>query len=244
LTATSPTPRLSNTADVAQSVELGGDISIIPITENTVSFTRSGDKTYMRYHNKVYDDSKPADPQPLTDVKTDQLTWYGLVNPPADTSLDEFMFDEFFSFKVAPDKKQFIFVMRWGNKNTPTSQSYYVYHYNPAKKEKLTLAKKFTPEQKGESDYQVPKIYSISSDNKFAAFTMYGCWNCGGHPPETLLMKLDTYETRRIGKTSYLAWKENGAYEYKELKEIPCVGESMGPCIEKPENLPMKTGQF
>ena len=252
--AVSPTPTQAQTqisitpsatptieASISPTAKIAKDEDIVPVGPNTVSFARVADKTYLRYRGKIYDDTDQNSPHEVILPNPDQYTWYGLADTPAGIPAGQFMLDEVFGYKVAPDKNSFAFVMRWGTK--PEDVSYYLYSYMPFLRYRQSiLMKKFTPGSGG--SYNVAKIDQFSPDIKYISLHMFGCWNCGGHQPETLLIRIDDNETKNIGKTSYFAWKENGAYEYKEYKVIPCVGESMGECSEKPENLPLKTGQF
>lgn len=232
-----PTPKASPTTSstkpvVSPKAVETTDESIVPLTANTVSFGRSGNTTVLRYRGKIYDDSDQFNMEGKAVADESLYQWYGLVDAPAGVPAGEFMLDEVFGFKLAPDKKSFLFVMRWNG-------SYYVYYYNPGGANKLALVKKLA-----EGPSSVPKIDLISSDGNYASFNMYSCWNCGGHQPEAMLLNLSTLKMEIIGKVSYFAWKENGNYEYKEYQVIPCEGESMGDCFEKPENLPLKTGKF
>lgn len=238
-------PSLSPRSEVSNS----GDENVVPITPNTIEFARMEGKTYLRYRGKIYDDSDQLTPHVAFPPNPKQAAWYGLVNAPAFVSPGEFMYDELFGFKVAPDGQGFIFIMRWGDKNAQTNAiTYSIYYYNRERLQKLNLVRKFVPGADG--SFPIPKISQFSFDGKYLSFDMYACWNCGGSKPETLLMKLADNSEKRIGRTSYFAWKENGAYEFKEYTTISCPptpsgGEVMiGECSEKPENLPLKTGQF
>lgn len=225
------------------------DESVVPVGTNTVSFARVGNTTYLRYRGKVYDDANQNEPHEVSLPNLDQYTWYGLADAPSFVPQGELIFDELFGFKIAPDKKSFAFIMRWGDKNiSSNSISYYLYFYSPFDKTRQTiLVKKYTPD--GFISYNVPKIDQFSPDSKYLSLNMYPCWNCGGSKPETLLVRIKDSESKNIGKTSYFIWKTNGAYEYKEYKVIACpptpTGEWMGgECSEKPENLPLKSSQF
>lgn len=232
----SPSEKLAVTSKLIEAE----DENIVPITANTVSFGRLNTATVLRYRGKVYDESDQFNMEGKAVADEHLYQWYGLVNAPAGVPAGEFMLDEVFGFKVLPDKKSFLFIMRWGTKEGEnTNISYYLYYYNPVKDNKLTLVKKFN-----EGPANIPKIDQINNDGNYASLDMYSCWNCGGHKPETMLLNLSTLKMEGIGKVSYFAWKENGNYEYKEYQVIECVGESMGECFEPPENLPLKTGKF
>jgi len=221
------------------------DANMVAIGTNTVSFGRKGNITILRYRGKMYDDTDQFLMEAKLVSNESSYQWYGLVNTPDGVATDEFMKDEVFGFKQFTDNKRFLFIMRWGLKTQDNSISYYVYYYNPFEPEKkLILLQKFNGQFGSPKETNIPKIDQISLDNKFVSFNMFPCWNCGGGKSDTLLMNLETLSIKSIGKVSYFVWKEKGNYEYKEYKVIPCVGESMGECSEKPENLPLKTGSF
>lgn len=222
-------------------------VNITPIQSTskslyTVSFTRVGNRTYLRYKGEIYDDSDQLGMKPISLPNSDSSTWYDLVDAPAD--VDHASHDDIFSFKELPNKSGFLFIMRW-TRPISTNQiqwDFPVYYYNVSQPTG-TIVKVLSfiwPN----TEYPVPKISEISIDGKYISFDMYGCWNCGAGKPETLVLNLATGASKRIGKTSYFSWKENGKYEYKEYKEIPCATPVEGPviCSEDPKNLPVLAG--
>ena len=217
----------------------------IEINENTISYVIYQGKIYLKYRNKIYDDSNQSAMEGKEIHDAINYKWVGIVDSPQGVPAGEFMNDEVFGLLSSKDNNTFLFIMRWGVKTGENTQtSYYLYQYNLTKKtNKLSLVNKFDENYK-ESGYKVPKLESLDASNKYLALKMYGCWNCGGHQPETLLINLDSKQMKNIGKTSYFVWNAAGNYQYKEYVEIPCVGESMGPCSEKADNLPLKSGQF
>lgn len=224
----------------------------ITIKEYTVSFARVGDKTLLRYKGKIYDqDDQYGNPQEIKLNSVDNYQWYGLVDSPIMNTQPTFAKDEFFSFKVFPDKRNFVFVMRWdrlpeerSGQPPKITQDFKVFFYDVTKGSKVTDTLSFVwPEDNG---YPVPKIDKMSNDNRYVSFDMYGCWNCGGHQPEKLLLDVTTGISKRIGKVLEFEWQENGKYAYKEYipKECPPgPGIDYG-CFEEPNNLPLKQGQF
>jgi len=238
ITIVTPLPTISPT------IISPADTNYVNIGENTVSIGRRGDETVLRYRGKIYDDSNQLSMEGKQSTDEAAYKWYGLVNATDEVTANAFMFDEVFGFKVGSDKKQVLFIMRWGNKDKPDTLAYYLYYYNPFKYEKLHLVKKFIL---SESPNNIPKIGEWSEDNEYLSLDIFPCWNCGGGIPKHLLMRLSNLQEKRIPATSYFKWKTNGEYEFKENKEIPCPTEPqeyMGPCLEKPENLPLKTGSF
>lgn len=216
----------------------------IPIQANTVSFTRVNGAVYLRYKGKIYSEeaANKNDPSLTNLPNPDTYTWYGLVDAPvmpANTG-----FDELFDFKVFPNTYNFVFIMRWPVDDMKTD--YKIFYYDAfAANNKVSLLYTSTQGDNG-NDYTVARIKQISQDGKYIAFNMLGCWNCGGHMPKTLLFSLATKATKQIGMASYFAWKENGNYEYKEYKVIPCDPPLEGPgeCSEDPNNLPLLTGSL
>lgn len=183
LTATTPIPSPTKLASDS------GDISAIsPLHPGTVSFARDNGKVIMKYRGKIYDDTNQTQPVEITVKDSDKLKWYGLVDAPDFVKPGAFMYDEFFGFKPSPDGKKIVFIMRWGKENDPIG--YYLYLYDPSRKDApVALVKKFM-EEKG---LNIPKLSSFSSDKAYISLDMHGCWNCGGSKPETLLVRLSDF---------------------------------------------------
>ena len=207
------------------------DEEVVPLGPNTVSFARVEENTYLRYRGKIYDDTNQSEPHEVQLQNPEKYSWYGLVDTPVGVKPNEFMEDEVFGFKVAPDKKSFVFVMRWKNE-------FYLFYYTPFDKFRQSiLVKKFPSGDPA-------KIKQFSADSKYLALDLFDCWNCGGHQPETMLVRLEDNELKNIGRTSFFNWLEDGKYEYKDYVVITCSQETMGECSEDPEKLPLKSGQF
>lgn len=195
--------------------------------DNTVSFAQDSYNIYLKYKGKFFSASDYQDPLSVELPARSELTFKGLVQAPTETRI----FDELLSFKVAPQKKKFVFVMRWSD-----NQVFY-YPGTTPKQVKKILSFKETP-----NTYNVPKIYSFSQDEKYIAFNMYRCWGCDGHQPEKLLYRISDGKTQRIGQTSYFKWRDGGNYDYKEYKTVDC--EASFQCPVDPETLPPKTARF
>lgn len=240
--STTPTPMQSTGSPTTTTIPADAGI---PIGEKTVSFTRANGAVYLRYKNHVYsEEAASKNDASLTNLPNpNQYTWYGLVDAPA-VPADLSGFDELFDFKVLPDKKNFIFIMRWPVDNTKTDYKLYLYDIL-ANGNKVSLLYTSIQGQNG-NNYTVPRIRQISNDGKYLALSMFACWNCGGHSPDTLLFNIQTKATKVIGKVSYFNWKDAGNYEYKEYKVIPCDPPLEGPgeCSEDPDNLPLQTGSL
>lgn len=226
-----------------QEEQAAVDKDVVPVGPNTVRFARVEENTYLMYRGKIYDGANQDEVKEFKMVNPDNFKWYGLVDAPEGVTPNEFMEDEVFGFKVAPDKKSFAFVMRWATPPPPKYPEYYLFYYTPFNKLRQSiLVAKFTTAEKGKMG--VAKIDQFSSDDKYLSLNMFGCWNCGGHQPETNLIRLLDNETKNIGRTSYFKWLEEGKYEYKDYVVIACVDPGPGECSEDPEKLPMKSGQF
>ena len=203
------------------------DYEGIPITENTVSFAQVGSDIYLRYRGKIYTEQEEGEVEPATvTVPEANYTWYGLVEAPEGLTENE-EFNRVFSFKQTSGTS-FLFVMRWG---TDSSQSFSTFNF--AGNEVKTLS--FDTSE----GYSVPKIAQISTDGNYAAIDLYGCWNCGGHEPET-------GANENIGRVLNFAWGENGNYTYKEYIAKECEPPAEGPvqCSEDPNTLPQKSGNI
>ncbi len=232
----SPTPSLSS-AKPTTITPIGTTStptdSGIPIKANTVSFTRVNGEVFMRYKGKVYNEEAASkNDSSLTKLADpDSHTWYGLVDAPAIG--EPAGFDELFDFKVFPNKQNFVFVMRWPT--TGNVIDYKVFYYDVYATETKVSNMLSLQDGVDGSDQNVPRVKQINPEGKYVAFNMFSCWNCGGHAPDTLLLKIDTKATKRIGKVSYFNWKENGNYEYKAYKVIPCEVDGPGECSEDPK---------
>lgn len=65
-----------------------------------------------------------------------------------------------------------------------------------------------------------PRIAEISKDGSLAAFDLFGCWGCGGHNPEKLLISLDLDEnyqrkTINLGQVQEFKFNDNGSFSYR-----------------------------
>ncbi|MCL4382858.1 hypothetical protein M1545_03650 [Patescibacteria group bacterium] len=206
----------------------------IPINENTVSYATKNNVVYLRYREKIYTEQESIDTEPKeSNIDESGLTWYGLVDAPEGLT-DDAEFNRVFSFRETTNGN-FVFVMRYG---TATGQDFSTYYFDGQKVNELILA---TTE-----GYSIPKVASVSGDGMYASFDLYGCWNCGGHKPETVVVNLKSGENENIGKVSEFSWGQNGSYSYKEYIVKDCEPPSEGPmeCFEEPETLPGKSGQI
>lgn len=207
-----------------------------------VSFAKVNGEILLNYKGKIY--SQEYDPKTANVKKVDlknieQYQWRELVESPIKSPEAQFIDDELFDFRIFPNKEDFIIIMRWEQTDIP----YNVFYYNYLTK-KVIGPLDFTPKNNKTRYYRVPKIDQISLDGEYVSFNMFSCWNCGGHQPETLLLKLGNMGTKRIGQVSLFNWKVKGAYEYKDYIVKECSEPSVGECSEDQENLPLKIGQY
>jgi hypothetical protein len=236
ITAVEPTAQILSTTPNPTTATAAR--SSVPLTEDTVSFTRKDGIVYLRYRNKIYQEqtADAIEPKIMDLPDAASMTWTGLINAPKGAAGKGF--DEVFSLKSIPGTEDFLFVTRWMALNTDDKyleiRPVFYYKAASATVEKINMATE-----------KFPRIKSISEKNN-VEFLIFECWNCGGHQPSTELVNLKGNYAKNIGRTSYFAWKDGGNYEYKEYVVIPCPTgtETMGECSEKPEDLPLKTGKL
>ncbi len=235
---------LQNTSTIQPPSSLVTTISTpipSPSLDYRVSYTSVDGEIYLKYNGKVYgkDDLNKSNrryDEPVVSglSSRNDLDWKILLNP---TNIEIDGYNELFSFKVFPDNKRFLFVMRWSRPPTGYGKTFQVFYFDGnSVSDPISLQ---------DSNYpSIPKIDQISLDGEYVSFDMYSCWNCGGHYPYELLLKIGDMSVKRIGSVSYFQWGSNGAYEYKDYIEEPCSYPGPGVCFKKPETLPLKTGQF
>ncbi|MBI2330324.1 hypothetical protein HYU94_02960 [Candidatus Daviesbacteria bacterium] len=222
-----------------------------------VNFAQVDGEILLSYKGKIY--SQEYDPQTgntrVVDLKDPkQYQWEKLVESPIKSPVEQFIADELFDFKIFPNKKDFVFIMRWrpmgSTANSFENKNFNVFYYDHLIKKvigPLELILKDGTEYNG-----VPKVDQISNDGKSMSFNMYVCWNCGGDFPQKLVFNITNKQAMNIGKVAYFKWKDNGMYEYKDYIGITCpIPTPGGPreylqsaCFEEPKNLPLKSGQF
>ena len=251
LTKTQPTVAKKDN-DKNEGKNLSITRTITAPSDKAVSFAEINGTLYLKYRDQIFNDSDQMIMPTVTIQDSNQYKWQPLVEAPDYVNKDGTSgYDELFSFKIAPDKKHFMFVMRWSDDTSETSTMHYeVYNYNPDLSgsvpqdnvKKLNLFPSGIPTD--DNAQLVPKIETFDKSGDYVAFDMFGCWNCGGHKPEKLLMRLSDGATKNIGKISYFTWKENGNYDYKDYVVITCTEEGPGECSEDPATLPLKEGTF
>lgn len=167
---------------------------------------------------------------------------------------EERVSDRILSFKTLPKSGQVMFVVDSSIHASETDEIgshftsivservVYLHEINDVGSTKQ-LSMKFDRES---ADYSYPRVESISDDERYVSLSLYGCWNCGGHTPETIVINTLSNEIDNIGQVLNFSWRDSGSYEYKEYVSLgPCEEHSFErPCIEDPENLPLQTGEI
>jgi len=201
-----------------------------------VSISWKEDQPLILYNSQIYSKQSLIKGQAETDLEIKTFDWTSVALAPETVAQGQYLHDSVFSLDGSLQIPSAVFIMQWGNGVSPVR--YYLYHV-----EKSTSREVAVFEPSGE-DYQIPRIHGLSPDHLSVALEMYKCWQCGGHQPELLLLKLATGQGKRLGKVSYFHWLQAGKYEYKEFIEKPCSFPSAYVCFEDPTNLSLKTGQF
>ncbi len=246
-----PTPAAEKTTPPVEIspivVAEGTEFDLIAPGENTISFSRNEGKIILLYRGKMYGEGKLEEPVDMATALVN-YRFIALLDAPDWVTPGAPMADEVFDLKSIPGTDEFVFVMRWGKKQEgggeATEDIYHLYHYHKSDAYEVHQVKVYSLALENNKPF-VPRLTSFSSDATFAELKMFPCWNCGGGIPDTGLLNLDSSEYKNIGPTSFFEWTEGGSYNFKEIKEIECGPEiQMGPCLEKPENLPMQSRSF
>ncbi|MEI6221734.1 MAG: hypothetical protein WCP97_03125 [bacterium] len=171
---------------------------------------------------------------------TDTFTQYQLNGIPVDPNpfYDESMFTNMATFN---NRKEILLTTI-----EEASLTNSVYYFNTEGTNYVKELLRFSRDLKGVS-YRIPHIEKIYQDN-FAEITLYGCWGCGGHLGETILLDIDGYKWTNIGKVLNLEWLQNRTYRYKEAienKNPQCQGEcGLLELYKDPNTLPWKYGSL
>lgn len=248
----SPTPTL----DISPTLSFAKGI---PVTPLTITSAFIGSHIILQYKHIYYDQNGGLNGDPVKVVVTnpDAYHWTGLVDGP-DNHGNPVPLDDIFSFKVAPNGRDFLFVMQADNyiaASGSAGQAYTVYYYHsnsasPSATQLLLYKSFYTPLKKlSQQDYTVPKIDQFSSDGNYVSILLYHCAECTKHHPQYLLYNLASESQRNIGIVSNFSWLNNGAYQYKDYILTDCppntgINLMDQECSQDPENLPLKVGQY
>jgi hypothetical protein len=259
-----PTGSLIPTVNPLQATE--GNI----IGNSNIAYASNGNEIYLKHTTnliddkaefpnikertitKVYSYDESYEPKELTNIDPTKYTWTSLIDEGINDSVGAkkiLIWDRLFSFKKVPGSASFIFVMDWDRsieQDKGSSSPYKVgreifYFDKTSGAGKLNRIVKFTNDT---TKMSYPKIDTFSQDNRYISLSLFGCWNCGGHQPETLLLDLKTLNMKNIGVVDQFAWKQNGAYQYKDYVLVDCEEPQPGVCTQDPNTLPLKTGQL
>jgi hypothetical protein len=213
------------------------DTSHYTITQNSVNlnkiqYTYAENKYLLKFDDQIYEPTSemyPGDPK-IIKVNSNQYIWNTI---PLNQELDES--SQLFDYQVLPSTKKLLI----------TTQNNYYAHFNTysvdTNNNQINMLLNI---DRAPNTYEVPKVNKISLDEKYIEFSMFACWDCDGHHPETLLYSIDTGKTKRIGKIYNLEWLKNGQYKYKEYKVIKCTEDAPGECTLEPDKLPFKSGSI
>lgn len=232
-------------ADNGSEIYLKHTVNLI---DSKVEFPNSKERTLT----KVYSYDESFEPKELTNIDLAKYKWINLIEEGINDSVGSkniLISDRLFSFKKVPDSTSFVFVVEWDRSAgqnqgswSPYEAGRELFYYDRSNGlGKLNKIAAFTND-KAKMTY--PKIDTFSQDSRYVSLQLFGCWNCGGHQPETLLLDLKTLKTKNIGKVVQFSWGQNGGYQYKDYVVVACKEPQPGECTQDQNILPVKTGQF
>jgi hypothetical protein len=208
--------------------------SILPaITKNTVSMAIKNNILYLRYQDTLFQEGPTGSAVTTENISQEMFSWSKLVDVPVIMSTGQ---NDILSIKKLSNNN-ILFVVR---SNKPAGWKLNVFYYEAINNK---ISNPFSFDWPNDKEKPVPIVGQVSPDEKYVSFNMHGCWNCGGGIPDTMVVNLGTFTSKRIGQTQYFAWKENGEYEYKEFKTIPCELEGPGICPYD-TSVPLQTGNI
>lgn len=231
--------------------ESGAEIyikQVINLTDPKVQYPNSK----SRVITTVYSQDTSLDPREVSDMDISKFSWTDLIKEPikdAPNAKSIVVNDRLFSFKKIPNSSNFLFVEEWdrsAGQNTGSWSPYqlervvFIYDRSQGK----GIVKKVQAFVSKENSFTYPKIDTFSPDGRYVSLTLFGCWECGGHQPETLLLNLQTLKTKNIGKVLQFSWGQNGSYSYKDYVVIDCKEPQPGVCSQNPDSLQLKMGQL
>lgn len=207
-------------------VKNNGFLNKTTLTNTSADFTKETEATlkiyvdsnlkYLKLGGKYYDLNKSPE-DPLTEVPS--VTWVTVLETWKDLGKTAKIFD----YKVFPNSSALIFTLALDPTlgENETMVLYKTYSYN-SKRAYLNNNKKallvFESIWSYSHNYSVPKIGEMSKDGQYLTLYVYGCWNCGGHTPETHIIDLIHFDNnyKNLGKIGEVIWEDNGAYSYKD----------------------------
>ena len=160
---------------------------------------------------KVYGEDVARDP-----FRRDILANSVVANGPINNLLESY---DIFSIKNLEPERLLYTTVYFGEDRQGISEAYLLTESDNINTKLFTLSSGI---------YVLPKIMTASADNKFISFELYKCWGCAGHKPQTLLLNLETEESKNIGKVEDFEWLNGGSYRYKEDMLRPCPKNEEG----------------
>jgi len=233
------------------SYAISSDKVLIKISINLKDSVFKYPNSELRTIERIYSQDSPHyDPRELKDVNVLDYSWTDLVSRKMENTTNArsiLVSDHLFSFKQIPNGNGFLFVIEW-SKNASDSEA--GPHF-PIENERVLYffggnneVIKVMTFDKDSHQYTYPKIDLISEDGRYVSLKLFGCWGCGGHQPETLLVDLQSLKSSNIGKVLEFEWTRNGEYQYKDYIVIECDESGPGECRQDPNTLPLRTGSI
>ncbi len=202
---------------------------------DTVYVGKQSNKWYLKYNEEFYKENSIENYE-ITNINLESVKWLKVIKVES---------AEIFDFKVFPDNKKILITVHpltnysW-QRDSLEQGNYKILVFNTTN-EKAEELLNFTADG---NEYNIPKIKSISNDEKYISLQMTPCYACGGNSSETLLYSIDTKKIKKIKQTVLdFKWLDDGLYQYRVYKSKMCPGEFDGPagCFE---NTPLKTERF
>lgn len=241
-----------------------------PFGYSNIAFTESGNEIYLKHTihltndkvtflngeertmTNVYSYDEFFDPREVKNFDVNAHSWTMLI----EKGITDFasseqisISDRLFGFKKVPGTTNFIFVMDWDRSAKERQNSWNSYEeerelfYYDKSSGVGSLHSIATFTRNGNA-MTYPKIETFSQDSRYVSLLLFGCWNCGGHQPETFVVDLKTLKFKNIGKVLQFSWGQDGTYQYKDYVVVSCAEPQPGECTQDPNTLPLKTGHF
>lgn len=202
---------------------------------DTVYVGNLSNKWYLKYNEEIYEENS-IENYGIANINSESVKWLKIIKVES---------AEIFDFKVFPDNKKILItvhpLINYSRQRGYLWQDEYKILVFDTTNEKTEELLNFTADG---NEYNIPKINSISNDEKYISLRMTPCYGCGGYSSETLLYSIYTKKIKKIKQTVLdFKWLDDGLYQYRVYKSKMCPGEFDGPagCFE---NTPLKTERF
>lgn len=177
------------------------------------------DYQYLKFGGKVFDLTKDRhEPYVETAVDSSSITgkqWRTIANV---STLG--VNASIFNYQLIPNTKNILFTLTT-NVGLITEAEYaqtaYIAYLFDSQREKVDLIYQSVAGYSA-ANYMIPVFSGSSKDGQYIALDLLGCWGCGGHKPETILIDLKHADNNRkfLGKVDSVTWSENGVYTYTQ----------------------------